>query len=349
MVSSGIEIVDTRRLPSRVVATLGGWAQAVRAALTRPGPERFEAVLLLKAAVATVLAWQVAVHLLDSPAPFYAPMAALLVVDRTMVRSLGASARRVAAVVRRHEHRLAGRLAGRRDVVVDGARHVRRPAHRPLAAAGRPRHPGADDGAALAHHGQRHRHRLHLPHDRRDGARRPRRGGGQRRRAGADAPRRAARRAARPHLAGAGRARGHRDRPARGVGRRRGPGAGTTTRPTWATGFPWRCRRWRPAARAPGGTGGTGCARPGSTGTATCAPSRRCAGPSGRWPASPAPSSTPRTTPTGTRRRPPTGCAPTPTSSTRWGRRSRTSACGPTTRAARCGSTSTGRSRRSTR
>ena len=99
MVSREIEVVDARRLPGRISATLREWAEAVRAALTRPGPERFEAVLLLKAAVATVLAWQVAVHLLDSPAPFYAPMAALLVVDRTMVRSLWASARRVAAVV----------------------------------------------------------------------------------------------------------------------------------------------------------------------------------------------------------------------------------------------------------
>ncbi len=81
------------------MATLRGWAHAVRAALTRPGAERFEAVLLLKAAVATVLAWQLAVRLFDSPAPFYAPMAALLVVDRTMVRSVWASARRVAAVV----------------------------------------------------------------------------------------------------------------------------------------------------------------------------------------------------------------------------------------------------------
>ena len=99
MVSREIDVVDARRLPILVMATLRGWAQAVRAALTRPGAERFEAVLLLKAAVATVLAWQLAVRLLDSPAPFYAPMAALLVVDRTMVRSLWASARRVAAVV----------------------------------------------------------------------------------------------------------------------------------------------------------------------------------------------------------------------------------------------------------
>jgi len=81
------------------MAPLRGCAHAVRAALTRPGAERFEAVLLLKAAVATVLAWQLAVRLFDSPAPFYAPMAALLVVDRTMVRSVWASARRVAAVV----------------------------------------------------------------------------------------------------------------------------------------------------------------------------------------------------------------------------------------------------------
>ncbi len=52
-----------------------------------------------KAALATVLAWQFAVRVLHSPAPFYAPMAALLVVDRTMVRSLGASGQRVLAVV----------------------------------------------------------------------------------------------------------------------------------------------------------------------------------------------------------------------------------------------------------
>jgi uncharacterized membrane protein YgaE (UPF0421/DUF939 family) len=99
VVSREVEIVDTRRLPRRVVATLRGWGEVVRAALTRPGVERTEGLLLLKAAVATVLAWQAAVHLLDSRAPFYAPMAALLVVDRTMVRSFWASARRVAAVV----------------------------------------------------------------------------------------------------------------------------------------------------------------------------------------------------------------------------------------------------------
>ena len=54
---------------------------------------------MLKAAVATVLAWQLAVHVLDSSTPFYAPMSALLVVDRTIVRSVGASTKRVAGVV----------------------------------------------------------------------------------------------------------------------------------------------------------------------------------------------------------------------------------------------------------
>ncbi len=54
---------------------------------------------MAKAALATVVAWQFAVWVLDSPAPFYAPMAALLVVDRTMVRSIGASTQRVLAVV----------------------------------------------------------------------------------------------------------------------------------------------------------------------------------------------------------------------------------------------------------
>ena len=65
----------------------------------QPGPERDALLLLVKAAIATVLAWQFAVRVLDSPVPFYAPMAALLVVDRTMVRSLSASAQRIAAVV----------------------------------------------------------------------------------------------------------------------------------------------------------------------------------------------------------------------------------------------------------
>lgn len=99
MVSREVEGVEARGRLERTRALLGRWAHAAWSALTRPGVERAEGLLLLKAAIATVLAWQLAVRLLDSPQPFYAPMAALLVVDRTMVRSVGASARRVAAVV----------------------------------------------------------------------------------------------------------------------------------------------------------------------------------------------------------------------------------------------------------
>ncbi|GAA3703246.1 aromatic acid exporter family protein [Terrabacter ginsenosidimutans] len=73
--------------------------RALGRALRQAGPERDALLLLVKAAIATVLAWQFAVRVLKSPVPFYAPMAALLVVDRTMVRSLSASAQRIAAVV----------------------------------------------------------------------------------------------------------------------------------------------------------------------------------------------------------------------------------------------------------
>ena len=73
--------------------------RALHTALRQAGPERDALLLLVKAAIATVLAWQFAVRVLHSPVPFYAPMAALLVVDRTIIRSLSASAQRVAAVV----------------------------------------------------------------------------------------------------------------------------------------------------------------------------------------------------------------------------------------------------------
>jgi hypothetical protein len=85
--------------PRRAREVVSGWVHSVDEAARHAGPARDAALLLAKAALATVLAWQFAVRVLDSPAPFYAPMAALLVVDRTMVRSLGASAQRVAAVV----------------------------------------------------------------------------------------------------------------------------------------------------------------------------------------------------------------------------------------------------------
>ena len=81
------------------MGTLASWVRVTRRAVAHPGPERDAALLMTKAAIATVVAWQFAVRVLNSPNPFYAPMAALLVVDRTMVRSLGASAQRIAAVV----------------------------------------------------------------------------------------------------------------------------------------------------------------------------------------------------------------------------------------------------------
>ena len=82
-----------------VRGTLRAWNTNARAAVRAPGPERTDALLLLKAAVAAVIAWQLAVRVMDSPTPFYAPLAALLVVDRTIVRSLWQSVERVVAVV----------------------------------------------------------------------------------------------------------------------------------------------------------------------------------------------------------------------------------------------------------
>lgn len=82
-----------------VRGTLRAWTTNARAAVRAPGPERTDALLLVKAAVAAVIAWQLAVRVMDSPTPFYAPLAALLVVDKTIVRSLWQSVERVVAVV----------------------------------------------------------------------------------------------------------------------------------------------------------------------------------------------------------------------------------------------------------
>src|SRR6476646_11213228 len=90
---------DGRHAPQRLLGLLAEPVRTVRSAVAHPGPQRETALLLLKTAVATVLAWKFAVLVLHSPTPFYAPMAALLVVDRTMVRSVWASVQRVAAVV----------------------------------------------------------------------------------------------------------------------------------------------------------------------------------------------------------------------------------------------------------
>ena len=89
-------LATARRL---LVDVVRGWWDAASTALRTAGPQRDAALLMGKAALATVVAWQFADRVLGSHQAFYAPMAALLVVDRTMVRSLGASAQRVAAVV----------------------------------------------------------------------------------------------------------------------------------------------------------------------------------------------------------------------------------------------------------
>jgi hypothetical protein len=78
------------------------WAkglQTTRLALRQPGPERDSALLIVKTSLAMVAAWQFAVHVMHSRTPFFAPATALLVVDRTMIRSVWAGVQRIAAVV----------------------------------------------------------------------------------------------------------------------------------------------------------------------------------------------------------------------------------------------------------
>ncbi|MGZ5410036.1 MAG: FUSC family protein [Aeromicrobium sp.] len=80
-------------------SVVASWSSALRTAVVRASPEREVALLIIKAAVATVIAWQFALRVLESSTPYYAPLAALLVVDRTLVRSLWASTQRLIAVV----------------------------------------------------------------------------------------------------------------------------------------------------------------------------------------------------------------------------------------------------------
>lgn len=63
-----------------------------------PTLSRDDTFMVVKATMATVIAWVVADRVMGSVTPFYAPLAALLVVDRTIVRSLGQSVRRILAV-----------------------------------------------------------------------------------------------------------------------------------------------------------------------------------------------------------------------------------------------------------
>ena len=63
------EVVDTRGSSARGRAALRTAVGVVGRTLTRQGVARAEALLMLKAAIATVLAWQLAVRLLDSISP----------------------------------------------------------------------------------------------------------------------------------------------------------------------------------------------------------------------------------------------------------------------------------------
>jgi len=64
-----------------------------------PGRERDLLVQILKSAFASVLAWETARIVLDSPQPFFAPLAALVTVHVTVYGSLRVAAQRVVAVL----------------------------------------------------------------------------------------------------------------------------------------------------------------------------------------------------------------------------------------------------------
>lgn len=85
-----------RRLQQDVVVPVTeGW----RALRTGDPEARAGILIVVKAAVAGTLAWIFADRIIDSPTPSYAPMAAMLVVERTIARSVSGSARRLVAVL----------------------------------------------------------------------------------------------------------------------------------------------------------------------------------------------------------------------------------------------------------
>jgi hypothetical protein len=87
-----VDLLDPRPRLDRLV-------QRLRRAREYSGHERQVALLLAKSALAAVLAWFVAVRLVGSAQPSYAPFTALLVVQSTVYRSLLQSLRYVGAVV----------------------------------------------------------------------------------------------------------------------------------------------------------------------------------------------------------------------------------------------------------
>ena len=91
--------LSLRRVSGSRRSTVVSLFAAIGNAVFTAGPEREMALLVFKTVLATVLSWQFAVHVLDSPTPYYAPLAALLVVDRTLVRSLWSSAQTLVAII----------------------------------------------------------------------------------------------------------------------------------------------------------------------------------------------------------------------------------------------------------
>jgi aromatic acid exporter family member 1 len=83
----------------RTVLAAQARRRALGRALRRPGRERDTLLQIVKSAAAAVVAWRVAVILLDSAQPFLAPLAALITVHATVYRSLRGAAQPVAAVL----------------------------------------------------------------------------------------------------------------------------------------------------------------------------------------------------------------------------------------------------------
>lgn len=85
-----------RRLRHDVLTPVADGWRGVRSGDPEP---RAGLLMVVKAAVAGTLAWVFADRVVGSPTPSYAPMAAMLVVERTIARSVSGSLRRLVAVL----------------------------------------------------------------------------------------------------------------------------------------------------------------------------------------------------------------------------------------------------------
>ncbi|CAL9314672.1 hypothetical protein SUDANB25_05291 [Streptomyces sp. SudanB25_2051] len=85
-------------LPEALRAEARSTAGAVRSACAGPGRERDLAAQSLKAALAALVAWIVAGHVLQAPMPFIAPWVAVALVRSTVYQSLAQSLEQLAAI-----------------------------------------------------------------------------------------------------------------------------------------------------------------------------------------------------------------------------------------------------------